>query len=113
MQEPNGSLQTNAVWPDTDASYGCPAVYSNGMVTWPKIPAITGGIHNGLPASGDFIGKSPTSTPATGENLHLVAAEKSCSQQGEQPVLGATGIKSVDEVKNSHVMVKRSHYYRK
>ena len=59
---------------------------------------------------GDFIGKSPTSTPATGENLHLVAAEKSCSQQGEQPVLGATGIKSVDEVKNSHVIVKRSYY---
>ena len=55
LQEPNGSLQTNAVWPDTDASYGCPAVYSNGMVTWPKIPAITGGIHNGLPAGGDFV----------------------------------------------------------
>ncbi|WP_192356206.1 hypothetical protein [Mesorhizobium mediterraneum] len=54
---------------------------------------------------GDFIGKSPATT-AKGENLQLVAAEKSCLQQGEQPMLGATGIESVDEVKNSYV--KRS-----
>ncbi|TIT80857.1 MAG: hypothetical protein E5W57_00805 [Mesorhizobium sp.] len=54
---------------------------------------------------GDFIGKCPPTTAATGENLQLVAVEKSRLQQREQPVLGATWIESVDKVKNSHVIV--------
>jgi hypothetical protein len=53
--EPNRSLQTNAVWPDTDANFGCPAHYVNGLATWPQISAIRGGIRAGLPAGGDFV----------------------------------------------------------
>ena len=54
-QEPNGSLASNAVWPDIDAGFGCPASYSNGLATWPQIPSLSGGIHNGLPPGGDFV----------------------------------------------------------
>jgi len=53
--EPNRSLQTNAVWPDTDANFGCPAHYVSGLASWPQISAIRGGIHNGLPVGGDFV----------------------------------------------------------
>jgi hypothetical protein len=53
--EPNRSLLTNAVWPDSDASSGCPARYRGGLATWPQISSIAGGIHNGLPAGGDFV----------------------------------------------------------
>ena len=53
--EPDGSLAINAVWPDTDATFGCRAQAGNGVVTWPQLPAVTGGIHNGLPPGGDFV----------------------------------------------------------
>jgi hypothetical protein len=53
--EPNGSLATNAVWPDTDANFGCAAGYQGGVASWPRLSSISGGIRNGLPAGGDFV----------------------------------------------------------
>ena len=53
--EPASSLQHNAIWPDTDVSLGCAAVYSGGLVTWPKLPSVSGGVRNGLPPGGDFV----------------------------------------------------------
>jgi hypothetical protein len=53
--EPNGTLQYNAVWPDTNATFGCPANYVNGYASWPGIPLISGGVHNGPPPTGDFV----------------------------------------------------------
>jgi hypothetical protein len=54
-QEPDNSLALNAVWPDTYATFGCPAQYSDGVATWPQLTQISGGIHNGLPPGGDFV----------------------------------------------------------
>jgi hypothetical protein len=53
--EPNGSLALNAVWPDTDTIFSCPALYNNGVATWPQLPSVSGGIHNGLPSGGDYV----------------------------------------------------------
>ena len=54
-QEPDGSLIYNSVAPDTGWGQGCDPLYVGGLATWPTIPAITGGIRNGLPAGGDFV----------------------------------------------------------
>jgi len=54
-QELNGSLVSNAVWPDTHATFGCPAQYSNGVVFWPGLATVHGSIINGLPPGGDFV----------------------------------------------------------
>ncbi len=54
-QEPNKSLAYNAVWPDTDATFGCPAQYTNGIASWPGLSNIHGSIINGLPPGGDFV----------------------------------------------------------
>ena len=53
--EPNGSLQHNAVWPDTSSSLACDAQYSSGLATWPKLASVSGGVRNGLPPGGDFV----------------------------------------------------------
>ena len=53
--EPDGSLASNAVWADPANNHDCSATYRNGMVTWPAVTAISGGIHNGLPPGGDFV----------------------------------------------------------
>jgi hypothetical protein len=54
-QEPDGSLLYNSVAPDTGWGQGCDPRYTGGVASWPTIPNITGGIHNGLPAGGDFV----------------------------------------------------------
>jgi hypothetical protein len=54
-QERDGSLARNAVWPDTDNAYGCPAVYSDGVASWPNLPTLTGSINNGPPPDGPFV----------------------------------------------------------
>ncbi len=54
-QEPNKSLAYNAVWPDTDTTFGCPAQYTNGIASWPGLSNVHGSIINGLPPSGDFV----------------------------------------------------------
>ena len=41
--------------PDTGWGKGCDPLYVAGLVTWPTISAITGGIRSGLPAGGDFV----------------------------------------------------------
>jgi hypothetical protein len=54
-QEPDGSLLYNSVAPDTGWGKGCDPLYVAGLVIWPTIAAITGGIRSGLPAGGDFV----------------------------------------------------------
>jgi len=54
-KEPSGSLASNAVWPDKNITFGCPANYSNGKATWPTIANISGSITNGFPPGGDFV----------------------------------------------------------
>ena len=54
-QEPDRSLLYNSVAPDTGWGHGCEPIYSGGVARWPTIAAITGGIHSGLPAGGDFV----------------------------------------------------------
>jgi hypothetical protein len=53
--EPNGSLASHAVWPDTLTTFGCPALYNGGVATWPALSSVSGGIANGLPPGGDFV----------------------------------------------------------
>jgi hypothetical protein len=53
--EPSGSLANNAVWADPANNHDCSATYRNGMVTWPAVTAISGGIRNGMPPGGDFV----------------------------------------------------------
>jgi len=54
-REPSGSLASNAVWANPANNHDCSATYRNGMVTWPAVTDISGGIHNGLPPGGDFV----------------------------------------------------------
>jgi len=54
-QELNRSLASNAVWPDTYTTFGCPAQYSNGVAFWPALANVHGSIINGLPPGGDFV----------------------------------------------------------
>jgi hypothetical protein len=55
VQEPNGSLENHAVWPDTFTPVSCSATYSNGVASWPQLGAISGGVQLGPPPGGDFV----------------------------------------------------------
>lgn len=54
-QEPNRSLASQAVWPDTNGPSGCFAQYSNGKAFWPALADVHGSIINGVPPGGDFV----------------------------------------------------------
>jgi hypothetical protein len=53
--EPNSSLQLHAVWPDTDTTFGCPALYRSGVAAWPALAPVSGGVREALPPGGDFV----------------------------------------------------------
>jgi hypothetical protein len=70
IDEPDGTLARNSVWPDTDRPLGCPSVWlpEAGAVSFPHVPnlpgveppgtlssAITGEVRAGAPPGGDFV----------------------------------------------------------
>jgi hypothetical protein len=53
--EPGGSLQQDAVWPDTNSALACDAQYSSGLATWPQLASVSGGVRSGVPPGGDYV----------------------------------------------------------
>ena len=55
IEEPDGTLAINSVWPDTDQPAACKSVWSNRALSFPSSPQITGHLTEGLPPGGDFV----------------------------------------------------------
>jgi hypothetical protein len=60
-KEPNGSLNSYSVWPETDTPSTCHSVWSAPTLSFPNSPKITGTITTGLPPGGDFVSGGGTS----------------------------------------------------
>ena len=43
-----------SIWPMPDDS-SCPAVINAGVASWPGYTSLTGGVHDGKPAAGDYV----------------------------------------------------------
>jgi hypothetical protein len=57
VREPDGTLRTNSIWPDTDRPARCASVWTpaTGRLSFPKLSRIEGEITAGLPPGGDFV----------------------------------------------------------
>lgn len=62
-QEPDGTLNGNSVWPDTDQPAACKSVWSAPALSFPASPQISGVITQGLPPGGDYV---PAGVAGTG-----------------------------------------------
>ena len=50
----SGRTLGKSVWPDVDSATH-PVVISGGYGSWPSMPNVTGGVHTGSPAGGDYV----------------------------------------------------------
>lgn len=66
MQQPNGSLNAYAAWPETDTPTACHSVWSAPTLSFPNSGQITGTISAGLPPGGDFVTGAGTSYVSPG-----------------------------------------------
>ena len=54
-EEPDGTLQMDSVWPDTDRPDACPSVWAAPTLSFPKSPQISGVVTAGRPPGGDYV----------------------------------------------------------
>jgi len=50
----SGRPLSRSVWPMPSDS-GCPSTIVDGTATWPTVTTVTGGVHEGYPATGDYV----------------------------------------------------------
>jgi hypothetical protein len=54
-RQPDGTLQKNSVWPDTDRPQECPSVWSPPTLSFPHSTQISGVVTAGTPPGGDYV----------------------------------------------------------
>jgi hypothetical protein len=54
-EEPDGTLQMNSVWPDTDRPEACPSVWRAPTLSFPRSAQISGAVTAGMPPGGDYV----------------------------------------------------------